>query len=125
MNESILDTIKKLLGLQPGYTVFDLDVITQINSVLSTIHQLGIGPPAGFMIEDSSATWIDLIGNDPRFNSIKTYIYLKVRLAFDPPANSFGITAMEKQVTELEWRLNVLREEEQWVDPNIRFPSSA
>lgn len=119
MTDSILDNIKKILGLDPGYTVFDPDVIIHINSVFSTLNQLGIGPVDGFMIEDSAATWNTFIGNDPRLNNIKTYVYLRVRLLFDPPSTSFVIDAMQTQIKELEWRINVQREGEAWTDPNL------
>lgn len=119
MADSILNSVKKVLGLDPSYTVFDTDVVLHINSVLSTIAQLGIGPTEGFMIEDDAATWDSLIGDDHRLNAIKTYVYLRVRMLFDPPTTSFVIEAMEKQILELEWRLNVTREEDQWTDPSL------
>lgn len=107
MTNSILDSTKKILGIAPDYTVFDLDIMTHINSAFSTLEQLGVGPANGFMIEDSTAEWGDLLGTDPRLNSVKTYVYLRVRLLFDPPATSFVITAMQEQLREIEWRLNV------------------
>lgn len=110
MTDSILDSTKKMLGLDPTYTAFDLDVIMHINSVFTTLSQLGIGPLGGFMIEDSEATWDQYLGPENHLNSVKSYIYLKVRLLFDPPAMSFHLAAMENQVKELEWRLNVFRE---------------
>lgn len=110
LSNSILTSTKKILGLDESYTAFDLDVITHINSVFTTLHQLGIGPVEGFMIEDSAPIWADFLGDDPRLNAVKTYVYLRVRLLFDPPATSFTITAFEKQIQELEWRLNVHRE---------------
>lgn len=111
MTQSILDSTKKILGIDPDYVAFDLDIITHINSVFSTLQQLGIGPEPGFMIEDNSATWEDLLGGDMRLNSVKTYVYFKVRLAFDPPTTSFAINALEEQARELEWRLNAQHEE--------------
>jgi hypothetical protein len=89
-----------------------------INSVFVTLNQLGIGPENGFAIEDALPTWADFLGDDLRYNSVKTYVYLRVRLLFDPPATSFLISAMKEQVQELEWRLNVHREGESWTNPN-------
>jgi hypothetical protein len=110
MNESILNSTKKVLGLAPDDHVFDADVIMLINSAFSTLHQLGIGPLQGFMIEDATATWDSFLLGDNRLNSVKTYVHLKVRSIFDPPATSFVLSAMQTQISELEWRLNVVRE---------------
>lgn len=118
MEQSILKSTKKILGVAPEYTAFDLDILTHLNSALSTLTELGIGPAAGFMVEDDTAVWSDFLGTDLRFNSARTYVYLKVRLAFDPPSTSFAITAFEKQIQELEWRLNTTREGDSWTDPN-------
>ena len=117
--ESILDSVKQVLGIDAADTSFDLDVTMHINSAFSTLNQLGIGPEDGFAIEDDSATWDDFIGSDVRLNSVKTYVYLRVRLLFDPPTTSFVIDAMKKQIEELEWRINVHREEVEhpWVSP--------
>ena len=119
MSDSILVNTKKALGLSSDYDVFDPDVILHINSVMSTLNQLGIGPSQGFMIEDDSANWSTLLGGDPRLNNVKTYVYLRVRLLFDPPNTSYLIEAMDKQVKELEWRMNVQREGVEWMDPTI------
>lgn len=110
MSDSILTTVKKLVGIDESYDAFDLDIITHINSALSTLDQLGIGPEEGFMIEDDSATWDDFLGDDNRLNSVKSLIGLKVRVVFDPPATSFTLDAFNKQIEELQWRLNVYRE---------------
>lgn len=115
---SILNNVKKILGIAEDYTAFDLDIITHINSAFSTLAQLGVGPTLGFMIIDSDAVWSDFIADDPRFNSVKSYVYLYVRRLFDPPATSYLIAAVDKQIEELEWRLNVSREETDWVDPD-------
>lgn len=118
MAQSILNSIKKVIGIHPDDDSFDEDIVMHVNSVFSTLAQLGVGPAEGFMIEDDSATWDTFLGADPRLlNSVKTYIYLKVRLVFDPPNTSFVIESMNKQIQELEWRLNVQREEESWIDP--------
>lgn len=110
MSESILDGTKKALGLDPAYDVFDAEIVMHINSVFATLNQLGIGPVDGYEIEDASALWDHFLAGKPKFNSLKTYMYLRVRLLFDPPATSFAITAIKEQITELEWRLNVQRE---------------
>ena len=118
MDKSILNNIKKILGIDASYTAFDHDIMIHINSVFSTLSQLGIGPAGGFMIEDNILTWDDYIPDgDPNLNAVKTYIYLRVRLLFDPPATSFAIQAMERQITEHEWRLNTYREETSWTEP--------
>ncbi|WIC89905.1 hypothetical protein SEA_HYDRUS_14 [Gordonia phage Hydrus] len=110
MSESILNSTKKMLGIDADYDAFDMDVILHINGALSTLNQLGLGPEEGFMIEDETAEWGDLLEDDMRLNSVKSLIYLKVRLVFDPPSTSFVLSAMQEQIKELEWRLNVYRE---------------
>lgn len=118
MEQSILTSVKKILGIEADYTAFDLDILTYINSAFSTLNQLGIGPEAGFMIEDAVPTWDSFIGTDFRLNSVRNYVYFSVRLIFDPPATSFAIEAMNQQKKELEWRLNTYREGTAWVDPD-------
>jgi hypothetical protein len=119
MEQSILTSTKKILGIAEDYTVFDLDIITHINTAFSTLTQLGVGPAQGFMIEDATETWTDFIGEDDlQYNSVKSYVFLRVRHLFDPPTTSYLISASERQIQELEWRLNVHREETGWVDPN-------
>lgn len=118
MENSILKSTKKILGLDPEYDVFDLDVITHINSSFSTLTQLGIGPTQGFRIVDDVAVWEDFLGDETAIESVKTYVFLKVRLVFDPPPTSFVIAALEKQVSEIEWRLSTHREDSAWTDPN-------
>ena len=118
MDNSILNNVKKMLGLDESYTAFDTDVIIHVNTVFSTLSQLGIGPATGFMIEGKIPTWLDFFGaNDPNLNAVKTYVYLRVRLLFDPPATSFAISAMNEQIKELEWRLNSYREVTAWTEP--------
>lgn len=112
MIASILNSVKKTLGLEEGYQPFDHEILTHINSVFFTLNQLGVGPEVGFSIEDDTATWNTFLGDDPNLNAVKTYIYLRVRLLFDPPQTSFAIESMNKQIQELEWRLNVYRENE-------------
>lgn len=110
MNESILATIKKMLGLEASYTPFDQDIIVLINSVFMTLHQLGVGPKDGFSIRDYSATWDQFLVNQITLRAAQEYIYMKVRMIFDPPGNSFVTDAMKQQCQELEWRMNVQAE---------------
>lgn len=105
--ESILTSIKKMLGIVEEYTHFDQDLIIHINSVLMILTQMGVGPSTGFSISDETATWEDFLGTDTRFESVKSYIYLKVRLLFDPPQSSALIESTNKLISELEWRLFV------------------
>jgi hypothetical protein len=119
MEQSILTSTKKILGIAEDYTVFDLDIITHINTAFSTLTQLGVGPANGFMIESSEEKWTDFIAdNDLQYNAVKSYVFLRVRHLFDPPTTSYLIAASEKQMQELEWRLNVHREETGWEDPD-------
>jgi hypothetical protein len=116
MEESILKSTKKILGLADDYTPFDLDVITHINAAFSILDQLGVGPAGGFMIEDETTVWADYTAPPNQLHLIKTYVFLKVRLLFDPPTTSFLIEATNNQIKEYEWRLNIFREWE--LDPN-------
>ena len=117
MSESILTSVKKVLGLDDDYTTFDPDIIMFINSAFSTLNQLGLGPDTGFSITDKDTTWDAFIGTDDRLNSVKIYVYLKVRSMFDPPQTQYLVEAMKQQIQELEWRLNVVREGDTWVPP--------
>lgn len=108
--ESILTSIKKLLGIAEEYTQFDADLIMHINSVFSILTQLGVGPSNGFSIEDDSATWDEFIPEGQNVELVKSYIHLKVKLLFDPPLTSAVIEAMNKNIGEFEWRLNVAAE---------------
>lgn len=119
MEQSILISTKKILGINADYTVFDLDIITHINSAFSTLTQLGVGPAEGFIIEDENEKWEDFIEDDLQNHAVKSYVFLKVRQLFDPPSTSYLISAMERQIEQLEWRLNVHREETQWTDPEV------
>ena len=107
--ESILTSIKKMLGIDEAYTHFDADIIMHINSVLMILTQLGVGPEEGFVIEDDTSTWINFISeaNAAQLHAVKTYIYMKVKLMFDPPLSSAVIESMNRQIAEFEWRLNV------------------
>ena len=105
MNDSILQSIKKLLGLDTTYTDFDQDIIIHINSVFMILRQLGVGPEEGYKITDANNTWSEFMDDDIFIESVKSYIYLKVRLMFDMPQNSSLVQAIQTQITELEWRL--------------------
>jgi hypothetical protein len=118
MEESILISTKKVLGISPDDDSFDLDIITYINSAFSVLHQLGVGPVNGFMIEDEEEEWGDFAVSEYQRNLVKTCIYLRVRKLFDPPTSSYLLDAVDKQLQEHEWRLNVNREEIEWTDPD-------
>ena len=107
MDDSILNSIKKLLGIAEDYNYFDQDIIIDINAALMILTQLGVGPSKGFLITDDGDTWSDFIGNANNLGSIQSYVYMKVKLMFDPPQNSFTVDSMTKLVNEFEWRLNV------------------
>lgn len=107
MSESILNSVKKLLGLAEDYTPFDQDIIMHINTAFMVLNQLGAGPSEPFHIEDAKEEWSDFVNSGGPVYAIKTYIYLKVRLVFDPPTSSFVLTSMEKAIQEYEWRINV------------------
>ena len=106
METSILTSIKKLLGVAEDYTEFDEDIITHINSVFLNLTQLGVGPEEGFMIEDDTAEWEDFIDYSIQLQAVKTYMYLKVKLLFDPPLSSSVTESINRMIAELEWRLN-------------------
>lgn len=118
MSESILNSVKKVLGLAEDYTPFDPDIVMHINSAFSTINQLGIGPEAGYEITDDTETWDAFFGTNLRYNSIKTLVCLMVKAVFDPPNTSYLVDAMNHQIKELQWRLNAVRESTEWVDPD-------
>lgn len=111
MGDSILATIKKMLGLDAAYTPFDMDIIVLINSTFMTLNQLGIGPAEGFAIHDYSSNWGDFIeGNNVMMNSVQEYVYMKVKMIFDPPSNSYVMDAMKQRCAEYEVRLNMQAE---------------
>lgn len=116
---SILDTIKKMVGLPSADTSFDTDILIHINSAFTVLHQLGVGPTDGFRILSNEIFWSEFLSGQIPLDMVKTYVYLYVRLLFDPPGNSFAVKAIEDQKKELEWRINVQREEELWT-PGMR-----
>lgn len=105
--DSILTSIKKLLGIAEEYEHFDSDLIMHINSVFMVLNQLGVGPVEGFSITDKTETWEDFTQNNLMIQSVKSYVYLKVRLLFDPPSSSAVMESINRQISELEWRLNL------------------
>lgn len=105
--DSILTSIKKLLGITEEYEHFDKDIVLYINTVFPILTQLGVGPKEGFTITDESTTWKEYLGDDKRFEFIKTYIYLKVRLLFDPPASGTIVESINQTIKEIEWRIGV------------------
>lgn len=118
MTDSILNDIKKVLNIPEDYTAFDIDIMMHINSTFSTLNQIGIGPDEGFEITGPDATWDDFLGANPKINSVKSYMFLKVKMLFDPPQFSFHIASLEREIQQFEWRLSTYRESYAWVDPN-------
>lgn len=103
--DSILTSIKKLLGIQEEYEHFDVDIIMHINTAFMVLTQLGVGPEEGFTIDDKYDVWTDFTTEN--LEAVKTYVYLKVRIVFDPPSSSTVMEAINRQISEYEWRLNV------------------
>ena len=111
MEESILTSIKKLIGIEEKYVQFDTDIIMHINSVFADLAQMGVGPSTGFSIENSSAIWEDFISDNLLLNAVKSYMHLRVKILFDP--NSVGsstLASYERQIAQWEWRLNIAAE---------------
>ena len=106
MYESILTSIKKLLGVPEDYEHYDADIIMHINSVFMILNQLGVGPSNGFSITDKTAVWNNFISDKDNLEAVKSYVYMKVRLLFDPPLSSAVMECMNRMISELEWRLN-------------------
>lgn len=107
MIDSILTSIKKLLGIEEDYEYFDQDILININTAIMTLAQLGVGPDVGYVCEDKTNTWQDFLGDFNDLQAVKTFIYLKTKLTFDPPGNSFLVESIKSQIDELTWRLNV------------------
>lgn len=105
--ESILTSVKKMLGIIEEYTQFDTDIIIHINSVLTILNQLGVGPTEGLSITGKETLWTDFIPTSSKLEFVKSYTYLKVKLLFDPPLSSAAIESMNRQISELEWRIQV------------------
>ncbi len=110
-NDSILKTIKKLLLISEDDPAFDLDIQVHINSAIRTLYQIGVGPKPPFVIHGESETWKDFLGDDlDTYQSVKTYIYLKVKMIFDPPTSSSVMDAYQGEIREIEWRLSMQAE---------------
>lgn len=107
MDDSILDSIKKILGMPPDYDAFDTDLVIHINSVFGILAQLGVGSAGGFSISDNTTLWKAYLGDSKDLEMVKSYMALKVRLVFDPPTIGAVMDAMKEQIREYEWRLNV------------------
>lgn len=110
LEQSILKSTKKILGLDPEYDAFDQDVMMHVNTAFFTLDQLGVGPAGGFSIEDSQTNWTEFFDGNLNLHAVKTYVYLRVRLLFDPPANPRHVQALEDQIKELEERLKLQME---------------
>ena len=110
--ESILTSVKKLLGIAEEYEHFDADLIMHINSVFMVLNQLGVGPSEGFSIQGAEAVWSDFMPVNSKVEAVKSYIHLKVKLLFDPPASSSVLESYNRLINELEWRLSVAAESE-------------
>ena len=108
--DSILTSIKKLLGIAEEYTQFDVDIIKHINTVFMILTQMGVGPPEGFSITGSYETWDDFLSGSTNLEGVKTYVYMKVQLMFDPPTSSAKLDSANRVINELEWRLNLAGE---------------
>lgn len=108
MEESILNSIKKLLGPSASDEHFDQDIIMNINASISILTQIGLGPSEGFMIEDDSAIWSDLIGDAKNLELVKTYVYLKAKMVFDPPSSGTITESYNKIISEYESRISYI-----------------
>lgn len=121
MEQSILKSTKKLLNVSLDDPTFDLDIVTHINSEFSILHDLGVGPQEGFVIEDDTTEWnayLPTVENLVDQAKVKTCVWLRARLLFDPPTSAFLLEAVKAQLQEHEWRLSVEREGKDWFDPN-------
>ena len=106
MEENILNSIKKLLGIPEDYTAFDQDIMIHISSVFMILSELGVGPSNGYSLKDGTEKWGDFISDDENLEGIKTYVYMKVKTIFDPPLNSAVLASMKELISEFEWRIN-------------------
>jgi hypothetical protein len=121
MEQSILKSVKKAVGIGDDDESFDLDILMHINSEFSNLCDMGVGPEEGFVVEDDSLEWGDFLDAEEervKLSKVKMAVILRTRLLFDPPTTSFLLDALKAQLQEMEWRLNVNREHEAWEDPN-------
>ena len=107
MNASILTSIKSMLGIEEEYTIFDNDLIIYINSAISMLYQIGLESADSFTITGKDETWADLLSGYSNIETVKTLLYLQVRKIFDPPQSQSTMAAIDAQISELQWRLNV------------------
>lgn len=107
MSGSILTSVKSMLGIEEEYDVFDTDIIIHINTAISILHQIGLASADGFVITGPTEQWSNLVDNSKNLELVKTLIYLRVRKVFDPPQSQTAMSAIDAQISELEWRLNV------------------
>lgn len=107
MDESILDTIKEMLGVEPSYSAFDTEIIADINTIFMFLNQIGIGPESTFRITGDDEEWSDFLGENANLEPVKTYIYLRVKTMFDPPASSTVLESIKQMISECEWRLYI------------------
>ena len=124
MADSIFNSVKKVVGLLGDDGSFDEDILLHINSVVSTLRQLGLSIPADFYVRDDVQTWQDLLGEFRGLDLVKSYMTMKVRLMFDPPSSSFGLKSMEEMAKEYEWRINVLTDQP-YSDPVLPSPEGS
>ena len=124
MTDNIFGSVKKVVGLLGDDGSFDEDILLHINSVVSTLRQLGLSIPADFYVRDDVQTWRDLLGEFRDLDLVKSYMAMKVRLMFDPPSSSFGLASMTEMVKELEWRINVLTDQP-YSDPVLPAPKGS
>ena len=112
MGASILFSIRKLLGGLSDDPAFETDLLIHINALLAVLTQLGVGPAEGMSIADGSTAWRDLLGDDPKWRIVQTWMYLRTKLVFDPPTIGTVADSMKKQADEYEWRISILADEE-------------
>lgn len=103
--EPILESVKKALGIPDDYAVYDPDIIMHVNTAFMSLNQMGVGPVEGFTITNNTSTWSDFTAHMPLLAGVKTYVYAKTKILFDPPTSSFGLDSLVKTCEELEWRL--------------------
>jgi hypothetical protein len=108
---SILDDTKIAIGMTAEQTEFNADLVLHINSVLADLHQMGIGPDEGYSIVNAADTWDEFIETEKRLNNVKSYIFLRVKMLFDPPSVGYVLTSLEKMIEKAEWRLTVAADE--------------
>lgn len=111
MNESILVSIKHLLGVLADDTSFDQDILANVNAALSTLTQIGIGPEYGLLVEGEQTKWTEFVSEIAEYQAAKMYVYTRTRLAFDPPTNSFVVNELRNQMEEYHWRLSIMAEQ--------------